>query len=349
MASKRVPRATLRDVAAAAGVSAMTVSNVMNGRNEYVSERTRLIVEREIKRLNYRAAPAARVLRTGQAGIVGVIMGGALVDLYGSRNIDMVLHGFLRAVGDAGYQVVLLQATKGAPEESIRDFKVDPDAYCFLYAAHNNSRVTVSQLETLHQPIIEIGSKERLGLAESCQVSDLSDMGGDSLGRFLIEREAGPVIILSSSSTEQYVAERLEGLRSRLQGEGVAHRLLNIDSMPSRAAILEACSEIADTSPGGTIVTMNEDDAMVALLALARRGIAVPDHLKVATLNLGHGRSARDADGKATSDSIVTGLWSDFHRLGRVAGGLLIGRLKSGAFNYQTVSVPCSLHRGQTT
>ena len=63
----RPRRATLKDVAAAADVSPMTVSNVLNGRLQYVSTDTRQRVEREIARLGYRRQSHARNLRSAAA------------------------------------------------------------------------------------------------------------------------------------------------------------------------------------------------------------------------------------------------------------------------------------------
>ena len=78
MAKERKPaknqRVTIKDVAAAARVSPMTVSNVLNGKNQFVSERTRKIVEREIDRLNYRIQQHARSLRVSHRRSVGIVI-----------------------------------------------------------------------------------------------------------------------------------------------------------------------------------------------------------------------------------------------------------------------------------
>ena len=70
----RPRRATLKDVAAAADVSPMTVSNVLNGRLQYVSTDTRQRVEREIARLGYRRQSHARNLRSAEPRSIGMVI-----------------------------------------------------------------------------------------------------------------------------------------------------------------------------------------------------------------------------------------------------------------------------------
>lgn len=64
-------RATVNDVASAAGVSRQTVSNVLN-RPERVRPETRERVERVVAELGYHPSDAARRLRQERAGAVGV-------------------------------------------------------------------------------------------------------------------------------------------------------------------------------------------------------------------------------------------------------------------------------------
>ena len=73
-ASLPVKRATIKDVARAAKVSPMTVSNVLNNKNHLVSSKTRTRVEREVARLNYRRQSAAQNLRGATQDSVGMII-----------------------------------------------------------------------------------------------------------------------------------------------------------------------------------------------------------------------------------------------------------------------------------
>lgn len=62
---------TIQDVATAAGVSPMTVSNVLNGRRS-VNDELRDRVMDAIQRLDYRVNVAARNLRAGRTGTIGL-------------------------------------------------------------------------------------------------------------------------------------------------------------------------------------------------------------------------------------------------------------------------------------
>ena len=66
--------ATIYDVAKAAGVSAKTVSRVLN-QDAPVGRETREKVEQAIHALGYVPSNAARMMRSNRSGIVGLITG----------------------------------------------------------------------------------------------------------------------------------------------------------------------------------------------------------------------------------------------------------------------------------
>ncbi|CAM5354320.1 LacI family transcriptional regulator OS=Streptomyces tendae OX=1932 GN=F3L20_19975 PE=4 SV=1 [Streptomyces tendae] len=67
----------LKDVAALAGVSTRTVSNVVSGSGS-VAEETRARVQAALDELGYRPNVAARNLRAGRTGLIGL----AIPELY---------------------------------------------------------------------------------------------------------------------------------------------------------------------------------------------------------------------------------------------------------------------------
>ncbi len=70
----RGKRPTLREVSKLAGVSVMTVSNVVNKRFQYVSDKTRARVEKVIKEIRYHPNLTSRRLRASQEFSVGMVI-----------------------------------------------------------------------------------------------------------------------------------------------------------------------------------------------------------------------------------------------------------------------------------
>lgn len=73
LGSPRIARATMKDVAALAGVGVKTVSRVVNG-ERHVSEETRQVVERAIAQLRFQRNDSAASLRHGQTQTIGLIV-----------------------------------------------------------------------------------------------------------------------------------------------------------------------------------------------------------------------------------------------------------------------------------
>src|SRR5690625_7559680 len=73
MARSRRTKATIADVAEAAGVSRGTVSRYLNG-GHWVSESSAEAVRTAIEKTGYVASPTARPLRTGRSGTAAFLV-----------------------------------------------------------------------------------------------------------------------------------------------------------------------------------------------------------------------------------------------------------------------------------
>jgi DNA-binding LacI/PurR family transcriptional regulator len=116
-------RAGIRDVAAAAGVSITTVSDALNGKGR-LPDATRSHVREVAERLGYRPSAAARTLRTGKSGLIGLT-----VTTYGEEPFTFTEFAYFAEMARAatsaalarGYALVVLPATgrrgPGAPSD----------------------------------------------------------------------------------------------------------------------------------------------------------------------------------------------------------------------------------------
>lgn len=100
---------SLRDVAARARVSAKTVSNVVNGRDDEVGPGTRARVQAVLDELNYRPNHSARSLRSGRSGIIALALPHLDVPYFAELAGNVV-----RVAEQRGY-LVLIDQTEGLP------------------------------------------------------------------------------------------------------------------------------------------------------------------------------------------------------------------------------------------
>jgi LacI family transcriptional regulator len=103
---------TVKDVAAAAGVSLATVSHVIN-KTRFVSDETIAKVENAIKALNYKANPIARNLRSGESRLIGYVVSNIECDFY----LDMAT-GIEEIISSQGYQLLLVDSKDSKQRET---------------------------------------------------------------------------------------------------------------------------------------------------------------------------------------------------------------------------------------
>lgn len=100
---------TIRDVAAAAGVSYGTVSRVLNG-GHWVSPEARAAVDAAIVSTGYTTNQAARSLATGKTGSLAFLLTESQHVLLSDPNMALLLRGATDAVSERGMTLVLLIA-----------------------------------------------------------------------------------------------------------------------------------------------------------------------------------------------------------------------------------------------
>jgi DNA-binding LacI/PurR family transcriptional regulator len=98
--------ATIRDVAARAGVSFKSVSNVVNDR-PYVSDELRVKVQQAIDELGYRPHSIARSLASSRSNILGVVLRATLVDARADPFFSQFLLGVCATAGAQGFGVLV--------------------------------------------------------------------------------------------------------------------------------------------------------------------------------------------------------------------------------------------------
>ena len=234
---------TLRDVARRAGVSAMTVSNVINGREGKVSARTVARVEAAVKDLGYIPNASARALAAASSRIIALVY-----EAVPGRNALEAPYESLfvgtceQAAREAGFALMLCGASR--PEETVSQLRSWNVAGAVVMAT---TRMAPREfLQRSGVPAVFVDSYDED--PDICRVN-VDDVGGARLAGQAVGRAGHRHVVFAGPSVDRrgVVRERLRGFREALEpfdvsvgrqdvvlaevsfadGHAVARRLLN--------------------------------------------------------------------------------------------------------------------------
>jgi DNA-binding LacI/PurR family transcriptional regulator len=279
-----VRRATLRDVAAAAGVSIGSASNAFN-RPELLSEGTRERVLGEARRLGYAGPdPAARRLRTGRTGALGLLFTYRLPGAFEDESAVIFLRGVAREL-EASASGLLLIPTSADREEGaqvVRAAAVDgfivystPTGDPRLLAAIERGLPTVTVDQPLDVPTPRVGIDDRAAARDAARY--LIELGHERIAVVgFPEHSYDDPSLRYDITTERFAGYR-EGLGDLWRPELVTRGHGNRPETGSRAL-----AELLDRGPPPTAVLAMSDAIGVGVLyAAAANGIEVPGQLSV--------------------------------------------------------------------
>ena len=316
MASPSPRRASMADVAAAAGVSSQTVSRVVND-SPRVDPATRARVEAAMEGLGYRMHRAARALRTGRTDTVGLIVS-TLASVGNSR--------MLQALADAaaGHGLALTVVTATGREAVAEGFARLRDQGVDGAVILNEATALARGLnvpEGLALVVVDAPVDDRAaGAPRFVTVQTDHAAGARAATRRLLALGRGTVHHLAGPSGSCAAAERERGWRHELEAAG-----LSVPE-PVRGDWTAASGFAAASALGDDVTALfcaNDQMALGALRALADRGRGVPDDVAV----VGFDDVADAADYRPP----LTTLRQDFDGLGRAAIASLVARIEGGA------------------
>lgn len=272
-------RTTVADVARKAGVSAMTVSNVLNAPHR-VSDQTVASVQAAIDELGYTPNHAARALSSGRSQVIGL-------PLYLDDDVDPGLGGFLhgllgglvKAAAVSGYGVHVTTPTEGKTEIAL---------YEQLIAARQVDALVV--LETMpHDPRIEFLSAKgfpfvafgRTGPGQrQCWVDVDNVESMAAIGRYLHTKGRSRAAYLRTRSELPWVHQREEGFLREFSAPHSSESFDDLDQVGAYVTAAMECEHRPDV-----FVADNDAFAVVAMRALQRLGVKVGEDVAVTGFN----------------------------------------------------------------
>ena len=340
----RSNRATLKDVAKLAGVSPMTVSNVVNGRMKGYNSETRDKVLWAVRTCNYRPDIAARTLRTDRRRAVGMLIVQEQRFFLADPYITTLLDGLCTGLNQHGYSLVLEGRSASLVGSSPLIQQRQSDGLCVLVAGQFDPRSTLAEaLQSLEQPIILFQQTLPERAHNQCVIRQNDFEGGRILCSHLIERGARHIVFILPQPDWPAIQARLNGARQAVRESGISIELTVITALDESPDATEAAlyNHMSTRETFDAVMAGNDQMAIAAFRLLRRRGIAVPEKVKITGFN---GFPLLDF-----FEPRLTTVRSPTFQLGNFGANLMIRRLEEGSFQQDTVVLPVELVPGQTT
>lgn len=269
---------TIEDVARAAGVSAMTVSRVINkGKN--VRESTRSAVLDAIGKLNYSPNTAARSLAAGHAIHVGLIYGNP-----SAGYLAQFLIGALHAARSAGVHLVIESCeSEDAAEQAevTRRFATSDVQGVVLPPPLSESQPIMAELDEMGIPVVTVATDAPRDDSLNVRIDD--EAAAREMTRYLLELGHRNIGFIKGHPNHVASHDRYRGFCNALTEAGI-----DSDSAAAEQGYftyrsgLSAGERLLMRGDRPTAIFASNDDMAAATVSVAHRmGLVVPDDVSI--------------------------------------------------------------------
>jgi len=270
--------ATIQDVAREAGVSAMTVSRVVNDVRS-VRETTRQRVLEAVQRLNYSPNTAARSLAAGEAAQLGLLYSNP-----SAAYLSLFLVGALEGARRAGCHIVLeacgseLDGDQAQAAERLADTEVQG---VVLPPPLSESPAVLDAIIKSGVPFVTVGGSRTVPGGLKARIDDFA--AAVAMTNYLLDFGHRRIGFIRGNLNQQVSHERYEGFTHALRTRGidVSEMAIAQGDFTYRSG-LAAAEELLSSNPPPTAIFASNDDMGAAAVNVAhRRGLLVPRDLSV--------------------------------------------------------------------
>lgn len=319
------------DVARIAGVSASTVSHVLNGTRR-VDAATRLRVQAAIEETGYRRNVVARSLAAGRTHTVGLSISALTNPYFGS-----LVHAVEQALSDAGYVLIVGDSHDDVQSEKrVTDSLLDRQVDGMIVApAAESERITLPGITRTGTPLVLIDRGVDLGCD---QVGPENVASARALTEHLVDlghRRIGVVRGLAGISS---TSERFAGYAGALADHGIAVDAdLILDGHSNTEVADREVHELMSTKDRPTaLVSLNNAMTIGTLKALRRLGLSIPGDVAFACYD--------DFEWSDLFEPKLTAAAQDVETIGATAVEMLLRRIGGHDAAPQRITVPTAFH-----
>lgn len=269
---------TIQHVAQEAGVSAMTVSRVINGETN-VRATTRQAVLDAVAKLNYSPNTAARSLAAGEALHLGLLYANP-----SAAYLSQFLVGALEGARRAGCHLVLeVCESERADEqaEATRRFATSGVDGVILPPPLSESLPVHAELAAAGMPVVTVA----MGLSQpgSLNVRIDDHTAAATMTRHLIDLGHRHIGFIAGHPNNTASGERLNGFLAALEEAGIDPKSAPVEQgyFTYRSGLVAAQRLLARDARPTAIFASNDDMAAAAVSVAHRQGLEVPGDLSI--------------------------------------------------------------------
>jgi LacI family transcriptional regulator len=322
--------ATIRDVAALAGVSTTTVSYALN-RPDRVTDEMRLRVQEAVRSLNYRPDGAARALRTGRSHLVSLIVPDVANHFYAA-----MARGVADTVKPRGLHVVVGSTDAEAAEEIyFLEESVLQRAAGIIVVPFRLTADTVQSVAGRDMPIVLVSGE--IGAVEMASIYH-NDIGGiEQAVQHLLQQGRRRIAFIGGLANTPVSARRYSGYM-------VAHRQFGVSVDPrlhvtadfKRAGGEQAMQSLLVNGVAFDAVSAANDlMAIGAMRVLRRHGLRIPQDVAVVGYD--------DIDEAEIVDPALTTVRQPAYEMGQLAATLLLQHIDGDPQTHTHIAIPTTL------
>ena len=337
-------RATIRDVADAAGVSPMTVSNLINERSGTMRAETRKRIETEIKRLGYRPHAMARSLRLARQLSIGMIIIDEQPHYLADPFTTHIVAGLSNQLNSRGYGLLLQGVAPHAFPSSSLIRGISSDAICIMMSGPDSvRRGIVEAVLALGQPLVVFQDILPFRKADVCLIRQADDEGGRMVAQEVLRLGARKLIMLVTSIHWPAIAERVKGVGKAVRRHGGSAKLRIVECGDAELDDTQAAlnRDIAAHGLPDAIIAGNDQMGIAAMKLMAARKLKVPNDIAITGFNA--------FEFSQYTSPVLTTVRSPAYELGARGGVEILHRLEKGRFSQAEIVYPVTLQKGGST
>jgi LacI family transcriptional regulator len=313
-------KVTIADIARKLSIAPATVSRALNG-HPAISEKTRKLVEKTARKLQYKRNNIASSLRSGKSNLIGVIIPSAEINFFGS-----VVHGIEKLANEKGYNVLIFQSNESHEQEK-------NGLETFLHARVDGILVSIAKDTTNYDHFLDIKeqgipvvffdrAKEELDFP-AVVVDDFK--GGYAATQELLSQGYNRIAHISGPSHMDVFNNRMLGYKAALKANKIPFDpQLVVEGYVSIESGQKATEQLMRLSaPPDAIFAVEDFTALGALKQLKAMGRRVPQDVGVVGF-------ANEMFGEHITPSLTT-FDQQTVTMGKEATGLLLQLLDRNA------------------